>query len=152
MLAFWLVVAGLVVAALAKAVRQHRAQPPAPPRSASVSEPPPPVSASASSAPAPPPPLLDESPDNIAAQREVLFENMRLQLGLSDDALSKTRAIFEGSRWMGQGNPKITRHPMTRAECQAIHAKADFRAGDPRCGAPNMVAVFDPAAGEDASR
>lgn len=153
MLVFWLVVAGLVVAAVAKALRQRSAElRPRPPRSVSVTRPPPlPLSASASSAPPPPPPLLDESPDNLAAQREVLFTNMQRELGLSDDALAKTRAIFEGSRWIGQGNPKITRHPMTRAECQAIRAKASFRAGDARCAAPNMVPVFDPAAGESAS-
>ena len=84
-------------------------------------------------------------PDNLAAQREVMFENMRAQLGLSDEALTKTRAIFSHSRWMGQGNPKITVHPMTRAECLAVHAKQEFRPEDERCGAPNMVALFDPA-------
>jgi formylglycine-generating enzyme len=106
-------------------------------------------SASASAAPAAPrPPLLDESPDNIAAQREVLFKNMQSQLGLGDEALAKTRAIFEGSRWMGQGNPKITKHPMTRAECEAIRSQHSFHEADARCVAPNMVTVFDPAAGE----
>lgn len=146
-LAFWLVVAGLVVAAVAKAVRQRSANAHLP-SSAPVAKPRPPLNASASAAVVPLPPLLDESPDNIAAQREVLFKNLQSQLLLSDDALAKTRAIFEGSRWMGQGNPKTTKHPMTRAECQATRVEQKFRAGDARCGAPNMVTVFDPAAGE----
>lgn len=147
---FWLVVAGLVVAAVVKGVRQRStASGSAPPRAslAARSLPPPSAVSAVPSAPAPPPALVDELPDDIPAQREVLFKNLQLQLGLDDTALQKTRAIFEGSRWMGQGNPKITRHPLSRAQCQAIRQQHDFRAGDARCGAPNMVAVFDPGAG-----
>jgi hypothetical protein len=107
---------------------------------------PPPPSASAA-VPARPP-LLDESPDTIPAQREVLFKNMESQLGLGVEAMDKTRNIFMGSRWMGQGNPKVTKHPMTRAECLDIHAKHSFHPPDERCGSPNMVAVFNPGAGE----
>ncbi len=92
--------------------------------------------------------LIDESPDTIEAQREVLFENMRRQLGLSEEVLQKTRTIFAEARWTGQGNPAITRHPMSRAECLSLRAQRSFRPGDPRCGAPNMVPAYDPAAGE----
>jgi len=94
------------------------------------------------------PPLLDESPDNLAAQREVLFQNLSTQLGVGGEALTKTRAIFARSRWMGQGNPKITVHPMTRAKCQALREGKEFRPGDASCGAPNMVKLFDPATQE----
>jgi hypothetical protein len=154
-LLFWLVVAGLVLAAAVKVVTQRRgpaktqSSPVGVPRVVSASKPPPAQpSAAPSGLPVAPPPLLDESPAAISAQREVLFKNLQTQLGLDGEALAKTRAIFEGSRWMGQGNPKITKHPMTRAECEAIRKAHDFRAGDARCGAPNMVTVFDPAAGE----
>jgi len=147
MLLFWLVVSGLVVAALVKSVRQHGRGSRTPTASPTRRAPPPPVPSVVASVP-PPPALIDESPDNIPAQREILLKNLQLQLGLDDAALQKTRAIFEGSRWLGQGNPKITRHPMTRAECQAIRKEHAFRSGDERCGAPNMVAVFDPGAGE----
>ena len=101
-----------------------------------------------SAAPPQRPPLLDELPDNIPAQREVLFKNMQAQLDLSDEVMGKTRAIFEESRWLGQGNPKITKHPMTRSECQTIRDKHEFHAADAGCGAPNLVTVFDPGAGE----
>jgi formylglycine-generating enzyme required for sulfatase activity len=67
------------------------------------------------------------------------------QLGLSAEALQKTREIFAHSRWMGQGNPKITKHPMSRAECLAIQQQHPPRPAEPRCGAPNMVAVYDAA-------
>lgn len=98
--------------------------------------------------PVPPPALIDESPDTIEAQRELLFENMRRQLGLGEEVLQKTRTIFAEARWTGQGNPAITQHPMSRAECLSIRAQRSFRPGDPRCGALNMVPVYDPAAGE----
>lgn len=106
---------------------------------------PPPPSASPSAEPPSRPPLLDESPDNLLAQREVLMQNLRNQLGLSEEALQKTREIFARSRWMGQGNPKITQHPMSRAECLKIQEQHPPRPADARCGQPNMVTVFDPA-------
>ena len=153
-LAFVLAVAssGFLSAAVVTAIRKHTGAPEVP--SGRRSQPPahsvqPSASAAPSVAPlAARPPLLDESPDNIPAQREVLFKNLQSQLGLSDDVLAKTRAIFDGSRWMGQGNPKITKHPMSRAECASIRAQHEFKPGDERCGAPNMVTVFDPAAGQ----
>jgi formylglycine-generating enzyme len=143
-------VGGVVSASVLRAVRPPpHSERPAPGSAASAPPPSPAGSASASATPPPAlPPLLDELPDTIEAQREVLYANMRTQLGLSDDALAKTRAIFEESRWMGQGNPKITVHPMTRAECRAVREKHQMHPADPRCGAPNMVTVFDPRAAE----
>ena len=151
-LAFALAIAGLVLASVLKAIR---VQPPkgTPPRSSESQRlgAPPPVAPSSSSVQARfVPPLLDQNPDTLAAQREVMFENMKSQLGLDDQALAKVRAIVESSRWMGQGNPKITKHPMSRAECQAVRATREFREGDARCGSPNMVPLFDRDAGEKA--
>ncbi len=88
--------------------------------------------------------LLDETPDTLAAQREVLFRNMKSQLGLSETELAATREVFAGSRWMGQGNPKITQHPMSRAECQGVRSRHKLQGGDVRCGARNMVPLFEP--------
>jgi formylglycine-generating enzyme len=145
-IALSLALAGVILAAVLRAQRQAVTVPSV--KTSAVTAPPsavPPPSASV--APAPPrPPLLDESPDTIAAQREVLFKNMQSQLGLSDDVIAKTRAVFEQAKWTGQGNPKITQHPMSRAECLAIREKSSFKPGDARCGAPNMVPAFDPGA------
>jgi hypothetical protein len=154
-LALGVAVVGLVLAAVLRAQRQfgNRAKP-GPSASVANAPPPPLPSATPSASAAAPsarPPLLDESPDTIEAQREVLFKNMQAQLELSDDVIAKTRAIFAQVKWTGQGNPKITKHPMSRAECLAIREKQSFKPGDARCGAPNMVPVFDPAAGQDAA-
>jgi formylglycine-generating enzyme len=141
-IALGVAIAGLVFAAMLRAQREfaNRAKPRP---SASVPRVPPPSAPPSASVAPPPalPALLDESPDTIAAQREVLFKNMQTQLSLSDDVIEKTRAIFAEAKWTGQGNPKVTKHPMSRAECLAIRAKQTFKPGDARCGAPNMVPV-----------
>lgn len=62
---------------------------------------------------------------------------------------SRVREIFEASPVLGQGNPAIARHPMTRAECRRIRAEARVTtARSAICGAPGMVPLFDPSAGE----
>jgi formylglycine-generating enzyme len=59
------------------------------------------------------------------------------------------RAIFQASPELGQGNPAITVHPMTRAECRKIRAEAAIAADEPSlCGKRYMVPIFDPDAGE----
>ncbi|HEY2409860.1 MAG TPA: SUMF1/EgtB/PvdO family nonheme iron enzyme [Polyangiaceae bacterium] len=98
------------------------------------------------------PPLLDTDSRTLEEQRDALFTNMASQLGLGPAALSAIRHIFAASSRLGQGDPKITKHPMTRAACQAIRAQAvaALHPADARCGAPNMVTVFDPRKGETA--
>jgi hypothetical protein len=113
--------------------------PPAPPPSASVS----PVE--------PPPPEDDARSATLAEQREALYRRMAAELDLSEASVAEVRAIMAPSPMMGQGNPTITRHPMTRAKCREIRAAAGLgTASAPRapCGAKNMVPLFDPAAGE----
>jgi len=120
------------------------------------SEPKPPPTPNAS-APAPipsrppAPPYLDTTATTLAEQRSALFTNMQNQLDLPAGALDKIEAIFAASNYLGQGEPKITKHPMTRAECRAIREKNPaLHPEDPRCGARHMVPLFDPARGESA--
>jgi sulfatase modifying factor 1 len=114
---------------------------------------------SASAAPAvtstPPrvrPPYVDTTPTTLGEQRAALFANMQNQLDLPSGALDKIEAIFAASDHLGQGEPKVTKHPMTRAECREIRAAhPDPHPPDPRCGADYMVPLFDPAKGESAA-
>jgi formylglycine-generating enzyme required for sulfatase activity len=97
------------------------------------------------------PPYLDSTPGTLAEQRAALFTNMKNQLDLPAGALAKIEAIFAASNRLGQGEPSITKHPMTRAECRAIRANSrQTHAPDPRCGADYMVPLFDPERGETA--
>jgi sulfatase modifying factor 1 len=101
--------------------------------------------------PAKPEPAAEELVDPPAAttfaeQREQLLGSMRRELGLEERALAEVRSILEGSPLAGQGRPDDTVHPMTRASCRARRAEAkSLPAGDPSCGAPNMVRAYDPS-------
>ena len=133
------------------------AVPPLPPMevpvpSAVVDAAPPPPSASvppSASAPSPPP---DDSVDDydldvltIPEQREAMLKKMKRALALDDEALAKVREIITSSDWMSQGNPKISKHAMSRAECRERRRAAPRLAKpDPRCGAANMVMLEEP--------
>ena len=62
--------------------------------------------------------LLAQSP-SLREQNEVLFRQLQSVHGLSDAQMSAIRNIFAKSGYMGQGNPAITRHPVTPEEAQA---------------------------------
>lgn len=90
----------------------------------------------------------DAQQSTIAEQRLALFGKMRKFLGLSQEALQETERLFATQRWMGQGNPKCTQHPMTRAECRQLRKKTVGIPGDDRCGAPNMVPIYNKKANQ----
>lgn len=90
-------------------------------------------------------PDLDAAPGTIADQREQMLARM-LGMGAADAAAADAlREIFKKSKIMGQGNPDVTKHPMTRAQC--LKKRRDANVQDvkkPACGAPFMVPIFDP--------
>ncbi len=87
---------------------------------------------------------------DLVAQREELLGRRAAELSLTDEQQGAVRAIFEGSPVLGQGNPAVSVHPMTADECRAIRAGARIADVEPRCGAPGMVPIYDPSAGETA--
>jgi formylglycine-generating enzyme len=94
----------------------------------------------------------DNDPPTLGEQRRRLFARMRPELGITEDQLRTIEAIFAASPVLGQGNPAISRHPMSRSECRRIRREAGVtRANVPACGAPGMVPLFDPDAGETAA-
>ncbi|MBL8742910.1 MAG: SUMF1/EgtB/PvdO family nonheme iron enzyme [Myxococcales bacterium] len=110
-------------------------------------------SASVSSKPLPPPrpplPNPDLYPQKLDEQREAMFGRMKVMLALGDGEITAVKAIFEKSPVLGQGNPEITEYAMTRAECMKVRAEANVvDEDDPICGAPFMVPLWDPKAGE----
>jgi sulfatase modifying factor 1 len=78
---------------------------------------------------------------SLQAQREGLFAELEARLGLSIDQLARVRQVFEASSILGQGNPRISAHPVGRAECRAAIADRPLRPGDAVCGAPYMAAL-----------
>jgi hypothetical protein len=88
----------------------------------------------------------------LTEQREALLSTMRSALRLSDQQLADVRSIFAGSAVLGQGNPGISIHPTSPEQCRAVRAAATIVEGDlARCGAPNMVPIYDPNVGESAA-
>ena len=76
---------------------------------------------------------------------------MERELDLTADQLRAVEAIFAASPLIGQGNPAISRHPMTRARCREIREQAGLRSEPhPPCARKNMVPIYDVAAGQTA--
>ncbi|KYG02242.1 hypothetical protein BE20_51315, partial [Sorangium cellulosum] len=93
----------------------------------------------------------DVAPDTLEEQRLRLFARMRRELALSDEAMREVEAIFAASPVLGQGNPALSRHPMSRSECRRARELAGVApAREPACGAPGMVPLFDPTRGQTA--
>jgi hypothetical protein len=108
------------------------------------------ASVTASDAAAPPP---DEPPPKtLEEQRSALFRSMGAQLDLSAGELLAVEQIVEASPVIGQGNPAISHHDMTRAECRAVRAAAGLVIEPhPPCDRKNMVPLYDPGAGQTAA-
>ena len=56
---------------------------------------------------------------SLQAQNQALFQQLQRVRGLSDTQMSAVRSIFAKSGYIGQGNPAITKHPVTPEACQA---------------------------------
>ena len=74
--------------------------------------------------------------------------------GLDAEQAAAVDRVLAGSRWIGQGNPAVTKHPMTPEQCQAARESAgpgpmipaERLAEDVRiCGGPHMAPLYDPA-------
>jgi formylglycine-generating enzyme required for sulfatase activity len=79
---------------------------------------------------------------------ERLFEELQAAHGLSNDQMESIRRIFHGSGYIGQGNPAITRHPMTPQDCREklSHLAVQYENGqfEKICGAKYMAPLYDP--------
>jgi hypothetical protein len=86
----------------------------------------------------------------LAENNAALFRQLQQERGISDAALTRIKAIFAGSPLIGQGNPAVTRHPMTPDQARArIGPDADRLYRNPQferiCGGPYMAPLYDPA-------
>lgn len=86
------------------------------------------------------PPTLDE-------QRVEVVRKLRERLDVTEEQGAELLRLF-GTYRTGQGNPEVTHHPMSRRTCREIRAKAKTHGESALCGAKNMVALYDPEAGE----
>ncbi len=85
----------------------------------------------------------------LARQNEALFLQLQRVHHLSKEQMATVRAIFARSGYMGQGNPAVTRHPATVAQCEEKLATDGIRYENPVfekiCGAKYMAPLYNPA-------
>jgi hypothetical protein len=116
--------------------------------------PPPTEPAPAPPAPVEAPPMVvtpsapadDPEPRTLDDQLERLVRKLRVEHHLSDAQTARIQAIIDASPVLSQGNPVISKHPISRAECQKTRDDAGLprSLSAPRCGAPNMVPIWGP--------
>ena len=92
-----------------------------------------------------------QAQSTLAAQNEQLLRELQEVHGLKPTQMDRIRAIFAGSRVIGQGNPAITRHPVTPEQCQERLRREQVSYDNARferiCGAKYMAPLYDPEKG-----
>jgi hypothetical protein len=92
--------------------------------------------------------LPAEQIGSVSEQRAEILRLLRAEHGLSDAQVAAIGAIFDRSSVISQGNPAITRHPMTAAVCRERRAAAGLVDHNPDfaaiCGGPYMAPLYDP--------
>jgi len=85
----------------------------------------------------------------LQEQNDLLFQKLQSVDGLQDDELKALRKIFAESRIIGQGNPAITHHPVTPAECEAklkqMGVHYENSTFEKICKAKYMAPLYDPS-------
>jgi formylglycine-generating enzyme required for sulfatase activity len=82
-------------------------------------------------------------------QNETLFRQLQQVHGLSNTQMNALRDIFAKSGYIGQGNPAITRHPVTPEACQnklkSLGVSYENSAFEKICGGKYMAPLYDPS-------
>jgi hypothetical protein len=85
----------------------------------------------------------------VQQQNEALFQALQRERGLSDQQINAIRRIFAGSRYIGQGNPAVTQHPVTPEQCAAKLSSQGIHYENPEfekiCKAKYMAPLYDPS-------
>ncbi len=88
------------------------------------------------------------SAQSLQEANAVLFDQLAKVHRLNASELGRLREIFARSGFIGQGNPRITRHPMTPEECRARAPGGPNGYDDARnsriCGERFMAPLYDP--------
>lgn len=86
---------------------------------------------------------------SLAAQNEALFQQLQEVHQLTDEQMTAIQKIFAKSGYIGQGNPAITKHPMTPQQCmekvQQAGVSYENETFTKICGAKYMAPLYNPA-------
>ncbi len=85
----------------------------------------------------------------LKEQNEALFLRLEKSHGYSRSQMEAVRRIFERSRFAGQGNPAISKHPISPEGCRVRLGEGTVLVSNPLfakvCGGPFMAPLYDPA-------
>jgi formylglycine-generating enzyme required for sulfatase activity len=85
----------------------------------------------------------------LTEQNEALLQRIERAHDLTERQAADLRAIFAESPYIGQGNPAVTRHPLTEQQCAANVEGSGATYASPIferiCGAKYMSPLYDPA-------
>jgi hypothetical protein len=94
----------------------------------------------------------EDNPPTLVEQRAALLRTMQRGLSLTDEQIDGVRGVIEGSPFIGQGNPALTQHPLSRAACRENRRSAGLGVTHHEvCGRDHMVPLYDPARGQTAA-
>ena len=92
--------------------------------------------------------VADESA-TLRQRNETLIRRIQSVHSLTEDQTDALRKIFAKSGYIGQGNPAVTKHPVTVEECEAKCKSLGVNYEDPTfleiCGSEFMAPLYNPA-------
>ncbi len=85
---------------------------------------------------------------SLKEQNALLLKQLKEVHQLSPETMTKIEAIFSKSGFIGQGNPAITKHPLTPKECEEKGKKSGIsyenQLFEGICGAKYMAPLYNP--------
>jgi hypothetical protein len=86
---------------------------------------------------------------SLQEQNEALLRQLQSVHKLTDEQMNAIRKIFARSGYISQGNPAITRHPVTPEECKAKLDQSGTDYENPKfekiCGGKYMAPLYNSA-------
>lgn len=87
------------------------------------------------------------APSTLAGRNDVLLQQLQDEHHLSDAQMRNIREIFARSNIIGQGNPAVTEHPETQAQCLAKLSAQNVNYANSKfariCGAKYMAPLYN---------
>lgn len=87
---------------------------------------------------------LQAHSETLREQRENLLKTLQTEHQLNAEQIAKIRGIMEATSVMGQGNPEMTKHPMSREECKTKSLPKLQLTNEPSCPGKNMALMKGP--------
>lgn len=91
--------------------------------------------------------LSAQAQSTLTQRNEILFQQLKQEHALSDAQVARLREIFARSGYIGQGNPAISQHPMSEAQCATAAREQGVQFENPTfekiCGSRFMAPLYN---------